>query len=201
MNVPQFFQYLLQNRRRQFYWILAIFGITLFFVFRLDPNNVYWSKVLDPIFGLATALIALTIWWDEVRLERENKLPKKLTVRFIYDGQLTMICQEAFLVGETDIRAWGLHLGGRMGQGKLSLEPFFEVATGNPRKDKEGRSYKPYFLQFYLAQAPYEEGSVNRQRLEDGHYCRWVQDSGGKRKENWPMHPDALPPLHQNESL
>lgn len=111
---------------------------------------------LDPLLGLLTLLIAILVWIIQVRREWEDNLPKRLTVQFDYGGRIMMKCEEAMLVGESDIRNWGQQIGQQMSFGTfLKFDPYIKLEQPKIKYNKTWREYyKHYIATFYLTELP-----------------------------------------------
>ena len=191
-------QSLSNNRGR----LLALVLIVLFvcgLVIYTDEGP-WWNTFLDPVIGLGTFLFAIAVWYGELLQDWEHKLPKRLTVRFVYQDQLVMICKDAVLVSEADIRRWGQQIGRQMNKNhNLDFDAFFEIKEGDPAVGR-GQYYKPYYLVYYLTELPNRiEGMQTC--FSKNQYLRWEQLRAGRKDEAWCSHPAALPPLDQNADL
>lgn len=129
-------------------------GILFYFYRGFDPKMEQWSKIIDPVLGLLTLLVAGFVWFDEMSREWEEKLPKRLTVIFkLQEGESyreVMRCEEAYLADSADIRQWGQQIGSQMTGGKrLDFQPF--IAHDEPIVE---RNFKLYFITFFLTKLP-----------------------------------------------
>jgi hypothetical protein len=184
--------------------LLTLFLISagVLLLIRLTDEETWWNNWLDPAIGFGTFLFAAAVWYSEWRQDWEHRLPKRLTVRFMYEGQLVMICKQAHLTGEADIRTWGQQIGSQMGnRSKLHFLPFFETATGKPQKDEQNLIYKPYYLCIYLSDLPANLKDEFEKDKKQKIYLRWMQGKDGQQLTSWETHPEVLPPLEQNEDL
>jgi hypothetical protein len=149
---------------------------------------------LDSIIGIATFLVAIFIWFGELNQGWENSLPKKLTVEFLYKGQRLMLCEEAYLAGESDIRAWGQQVGAQMsGVRNLKFLPFIEQEPGRIEETQGGEAYKLYEVRFTLTELP-EKRPTNKNDVkperpiftEDmNKYLHWSFGQGHYLIEQW----------------
>lgn len=79
-------------------------------------------------FTVATFVVAVLVWWGETKEDWEESLPKRLTVFFLYEEQPAMVCEDASLVAEGDIRAMAQQLGAQIvGQRTLVIDPFLTI--------------------------------------------------------------------------
>ncbi len=66
-----------------------------------------WLINAQSIFSLGTILVALSLWWGEIREDWENDLPKRLSVFFFYEDNPLIVCRYVWLAGADEIRTWG----------------------------------------------------------------------------------------------
>ena len=132
----QLWRYTWQSRRTQI--LGAAFGVLIvalavILVPRLRPPSTIlpaapdwlsWQDNLQTLFGLATLLVAVFVWLDELNEEWSEDLPRLLSFFFFFQGQPALVCYHAYLAGESDIRAWAQQIGGRqMTGGDLHFRP------------------------------------------------------------------------------
>lgn len=108
----------------------------------------------DTIVGLLTLFVAAVVWYGEAAEDWEASLPKRLRAVFLHDGQPAMICENAVLVSENDIRAWAQQVGAQMaGERQLALAPFFTL--GEPCLIEDGSQVcKLYEIHLHLRNLP-----------------------------------------------
>ncbi len=83
--------------------------------------NAGFAPYIDPIIGIGTFATAIIIAYRGWK----DKIPKKLTVHFKYEGKYIFTCHKAYLSGEGDIRPWGQQIGRQMNDGKpLDFYPY-----------------------------------------------------------------------------
>ncbi len=111
---------------------------------------------LDPIIGIITLFIALLVWLIQLSREWEDSLSKRLTVQYDFNGKIIMICEEALLVGESDIRNWGQQIGAQMSFTPiLKFDPYFKIEKAKLKYNtKWDEWYKFYAVTFYLNELP-----------------------------------------------
>lgn len=135
-----------------------VFLLTLPIVFftRVPKSGDWWADWGDPIIGLATFFVALGIWLASISKEWKEQLPKRLTVKFFLGEKLVMVCNEAYLASESDIRTWGQQIGAQMSGTKfLKFHPYIKQNAPLVKKDpKDGSYYKLYEAVFYLTEEP-----------------------------------------------
>ena len=68
---------------------------------------VDWWVYVQSLLGGGTLLVALFVWYGEIREDWENALPKRMSVFFLHQGLPVIICRYIWLAGEGDLRAWG----------------------------------------------------------------------------------------------
>ena len=186
------------NKIRGFFFILCIVLALLLIYFTNEKS--WWDGFLNPLIGIGTFFFALAVWYGEKYQDWEQKLPKRLTVRFIYENKLAMICKNATLVSEADIRQWGQQIGSQMNNNnRLSFKPFFQIESEPPRI-LERKFYKPYYLEYYLDALPSHNDTLQA-KFAEGFYLHWEQLVGSDKNEKLLAHPESLPPINQNEDL
>ena len=135
-----------------------VFLLTLPIVFftRTPKGGDWWADWGDPIVGLATFFVALGIWLASISKAWKEQLPKRLTVKFFLGEQLVMVCNEAYLASESDIRTWGQQIGAQMSGTKfLKFFPYIKQSAPVVKKDpKDGTYYNFYEAVFYLKELP-----------------------------------------------
>ncbi|MDM7940766.1 MAG: hypothetical protein QUS07_10570, partial [Methanothrix sp.] len=68
---------------------------------------VSWWINVQSLLGVGTLLVALFVWYNHIREEWTNSLPKRMSVFFLREGRPAIICRYVWLAGEGDLRAWG----------------------------------------------------------------------------------------------
>lgn len=129
---------------------LVAFSFSIFF-----QNHWGW---LEPLTGIATLLVAIGVWWGEVKQDMENALPKRLNVRFLFEGKEIMRCDQAYLAGESDIRAWGQQIGRQLVGGILDFAPDILQTPGivtDENVTPGGGPIKLYEVTFKLTKNPF----------------------------------------------
>lgn len=168
----------MKNNYRRFIWkgqkkrialVLVLLGLVLIMVAMsqgAEKNLNWWSKWLDPFFGVGTLLVALLVWATELRQDWTDNLPKRLTVKFNYGNRTILECREAYLASEGDIRTWGQQIGKQMTNVQfLHFEPFIEEKEIEIQKDKK-EHYRLYEVTFYLTDYP-QLSENEKRRLSD----------------------------------
>ena len=150
--------------------LTVILGLLLvFFIDWILLNSILsdsiFANFLDPFLSIATALLALYIWWNN----RNDNLPKRLTVHFVHatdKGTLQYVytCHEAYLSGVSDIRTWGQQIGRQMnGNHNLEFYPYIDQTSKEVTKEsvvksgmvsKSGKKIVLYEVRFFLQKIP-----------------------------------------------
>ncbi|MEZ5591827.1 MAG: hypothetical protein R3F53_14385 [Gammaproteobacteria bacterium] len=109
--------------------------------------NTDWSDKVDPAISIITLIVAIAIWWQESSENWINSLPKKLTVRFIYQGKVVMLCKRAYLSGEGDIRPLGQQIGTQMAENpRLDLRaPAVKQTNPGPGLDPDSGEFSNFY--------------------------------------------------------
>ena len=84
-----------------------------------------------------------------------DSLPKKLTVAFVFENQVVLLCRNAYLASEGDIRTWGQQIGRQMNDGKdVHFEPYIRQQDMGVVVDKNDCRFQAYRVQFTLREKP-----------------------------------------------
>ncbi|HVY70457.1 MAG TPA: hypothetical protein VHH73_11045, partial [Verrucomicrobiae bacterium] len=109
-------------------------------------------------------------------------------VYFVHDGWVVLACENAFLAGEDDLRAWGQQIGSQMNDGAhLKFGPFITPTPMPVARAPDGTWYKPYRIKFLLDMPPV----ARLQQAPPGvHLCLvWTEGQNGRKsvgfRENW----------------
>lgn len=122
-------------------------------------TSIAW---LEAIAGLGTLLFAGLLWFNGIRREWEDNLPKRITVQYQWQGRNVMVCYDALLVSESDARTWALQIGQQMsGCQRLKFEPFFDLQQRSIQTEKTtGKKYKGFVFTYYLTDLPVPDGAT-----------------------------------------
>jgi len=83
----------------------------------VSPSTwVGWWISVQSLLGGGTLLVALFVWYRDIREEWENSLPKRMSVFFLRQGQPIIVCRYVWLAGEGDLRAWGMQVAAQAAQ-------------------------------------------------------------------------------------
>lgn len=158
--------YILKSRRLQILTgvacVLAL-AVAVFLVPKLRPPGEFvapaadwlsWQGNLQTLFGLATFLVAIMVWYNTLSEEWAKRQPLLLTAYFFCKDYPVLICYHAYLAGEADIRAWSQQICGRqMAGGDLKFRPVVETRT--PEFLTDGESvYVHHQTRFALTELP-----------------------------------------------
>lgn len=96
------------------------------------PEDVpSWLNNIQAVFGGFTLLIAIFVWFDELRDDWEDQLPSRMSVFFFHGGRPAIVCRHVWLAGADDLRAWGQQVGAQAaGERFLDFSP--DVAAPPP---------------------------------------------------------------------
>lgn len=119
--------------------------------------DLLWAKSLDPILGLGTFVLAIIIWFNVVRKEYIQNLPKRLSILYKYEGHPILYYHKAFLSSDKDIRPWAQQLARQANGQNLQFTPFFNRIHEIPIKEKNWikemntpKYYVLYLLEVHL---------------------------------------------------
>lgn len=175
-------RYMFRHQRLQMLiTLLVFFGIYWFVNSPMGQKDfTWWTQNWDAVIGITTFLIAFFVWLGETNQDWENKLPKKLTVTFMYrentdaEWKKMMCCRNAFLAGEGDIRQWAQQIGKQMNNDNyLNFLPFMRMEKAPMAQKKEGNWYKFYEVTIYLTKKPDLGTEEENQKFETA-YLLWT---------------------------
>lgn len=162
--------------------------------------------------SLLTFIAAIFIGWFEAREEFESGLLKLLTVRFLVDGELVMVCKRAGLSHDTDIRAWvqqiGIQMTGQHLKFTTGIQPsLYKIRTYLYNNKK--RKFKCFYYELELKEIKInipEQAELSRKANEEiagGKYLVWDawNKDEGYDNSNFPAKPDQLPQLEDSDKL
>ncbi len=158
--------------------IFIVIALPNFFSSKLTP----WNK-FSPILTLCCFTTAIFVIWKSW----VEQLPKRLTVRFMYKDDFVMVCENAYLAGEGDIRVWSQQIGRQMVGENLHFEPF--IKQGKPTTGfDENSPYRKYIVIFYLTQLP-----IKLQKEFETKTLVWERSVNQefKKQEKWLTHEEA----------
>ncbi len=84
-----------------------------------------WSDLfgrLQSYLSVGTLLVAIAVWYGEVRNEWESGLQNRMSVFFFYEGRPVIVCRYVWLAGEGDMRAWGQQVARQTIEGQKQLD-------------------------------------------------------------------------------
>ncbi len=142
----------------RYHWIVIVIALFAVCIFSFDPGmRSFWDGKMGPIIGLSTLFVAISVWWGEVREDWRERLPKRMTVRFMYKNKEVMCCEKAHLFSEADMRQLGQQIGAQMTGARLAfaapdirLEKSFEIVED----EKVGGFIVHHEIVFYLTELP-----------------------------------------------
>lgn len=86
--------------------------------FSENPESDVWNN-LQPVVGIATLLVAIGVWIGELRQDWNRQLPRRLNVYFMANKKPLLVCKNALLPGEHDIRNLGQQILSQMSRIRL----------------------------------------------------------------------------------
>jgi len=143
--------------------LLVAFLLFLFLVIasifstKIGEGKFYvFLEWIDPIIGFFTFTFAFFIWMLQIKRDWKSELSKRMTVIFEHDNKNILECKEAFLSGESDIRAWAQQIGMQMTGGiRLNFHPFPRMQKSSIEYDKVLKEfYQHYVVVFQLSSLP-----------------------------------------------
>jgi hypothetical protein len=154
------FRFAWKERRADFFVVpiaivVALVCSLIFVGWKLDDWSFY-----DTGLSVATLAVAILVWVGEFRQDWENKLPKRLNVCFLHpraEGEqqdyVAILCVEAFLSGEGDLRQWSQTVASQTANTppNLVFHPMIEEHPAEPIIPADGSEpYKLYEAVFRL---------------------------------------------------
>ena len=137
-----------------------------------NQSRLVWWQWMDAICGVATLAVAIIVWWGELTENWEHNLPKRLRVVFLFENQPVLICEDAPLMIEADLRALAQQIGRQMNDGKdLTLRPFIEPLSPHIDQDAIGGPVRRYEIRMTLKELP---ASLAERRKSDPSAARKV---------------------------
>lgn len=119
-------------RQKHLWWILPL-AVLISLLAACVFDVLHWMdwNFWEPMLTVGTLIAALLIGYLELSQETEEKAPKRLTICFLYppdaaggyEGDIALLCHDAYLSGESDIRALAQNVGGQMAEGNLNFSP------------------------------------------------------------------------------
>jgi hypothetical protein len=194
-KIKHIFRFAFKEHKTIIFVSIGIFSIVAVVLLSVRTSfNLHGLAVCNSTVGFGTFLVAIAIWFGELNQGWENSLPKRLTVEFLYKGQRLMLCEEAYLAGESDIRAWGQQIGAQMSRVRnLKFLPFIKQEPGRIKETRDGQAYKLYEVKFTLTELP-EKRPANKNDAEPegpvftedmNEYLHWSFRQGYDLIEHW----------------
>lgn len=100
------------------------------------PFAKQWELWLEAAITFSIVGMTVLIWYNEQRQDWENSLPKKLNIKYKYNGKDFCTVLNAPLSSESDIRTWGTSIAGTILNKKLSIK-FSGFFIKKPQIDKK----------------------------------------------------------------
>jgi len=125
LRPPLHFQYSMQMIAEISQNIIAVLYSPMFFQNQAlsssgSPSTwIGWWINVQSLLGGGTLMVALFVWYGEIREEWENRLPKRMSVFFLHDGWPAIVCRYVWLAGEGDLRAWGQQVAAQAAHQRL----------------------------------------------------------------------------------
>ncbi|MHB1557387.1 MAG: hypothetical protein ACYC61_07900 [Isosphaeraceae bacterium] len=148
--------YLWGERRALLVTVVSLTVVVLFLIgHALDWSRVLTWEALSIVSSVLAFSVGVTVFLNEAVENSEARLPKRLSVYFVDpDAEITrLVCQQAHLTGEADIRAWSQQIGRQIYQGNLDFTPFPELRRLGVEK-REGAIFTHYQAVFRLRTVP-----------------------------------------------
>jgi hypothetical protein len=99
----------------------------------VSPSNwAGWLNNLQSYLAVGTFLVALFVWYGEIRNDWQNELPKRMSVFFFHAGNPVIVCRYVWLAGAEDLRAWGQQVAAQAVDNDRNLKFGPDVKTQVP---------------------------------------------------------------------
>lgn len=165
------FRKIIAYNRSQFLIVLIILFTLSFLYWGYGQETVYEFKLIglirnilhhkwiwgtfDPIAGLGTLILSLFVLYNQGKAKYFDSLEKRLSVEFSFNGDVIMKIKEAYLSGESDIRAWAQQLGGRQLAGRdLKFDIVYETLEEGVYKQDKEINFLHYKIKVFLQEDP-----------------------------------------------
>lgn len=174
--------------KMRWFTLLPVFIVTLFWLCNVASHGSLltdiftkfgfvngWDKNYNVYVGVATLLVTLAVWVGEVYNGWLDDLPKKLTVKFNFEGRVVMECRRADLAGVGDSRALAQQIGKQMacGQELHFVAPAIEQTGGEVYYDASIKHYRHYYISITLLDIlPYKQPEFRGGRSQDNLYFK-----------------------------
>jgi hypothetical protein len=143
-----------------FAFLLLLAGLSTAGI-KMATTGEFWTNHLDPFVGMAVLIVAMALWFGEVRQDWRASLPCRLTVVFCHSGdgkheREVMRCERAGLASESDMRALGQQIGAQMvGERQLDFcAPSVKQLGGHIEETGDGIVYRHYTVELRLRRLP-----------------------------------------------
>jgi hypothetical protein len=142
------------------YGIQAIIAIAIFGVMIVtslwSPDRHKDIAWLESIFGAGTCFFAIFLWYNAIRREWIDSLPRRITVQFQYQGHNVMVCKDATLTEKSDARTWALQIGQQISKcQRLEFGPFYTFEDrGIIKEPDKNQVFRRFVFTYYLSDLP-----------------------------------------------
>ena len=163
--------------------VLALFLLSLA-ISKLHLAWLDWAR-WDMVITLISFGVLWAVFFGEADEDWEDALDKRLNVYFQIGGKTRMVCYEAHLPHEGDIRNWAQQIGRQMCDGEyLEFSPYLDLQElGVVIRDSE--SFKLYQAEIYLKRVP-QKLQEQPEYKKEGNSCKfWCRGPDGLELEGW----------------
>lgn len=117
---------------------------------------VFIWKTFDPVAGLGAFILSFIVLYNQAKSNYLDSLEKRLSVDYIFEDRIIMQVHEAYLSGESDIRAWAQQLGRQLSGGNLSMDIVIKtIEEAVLKADNDNNiSFLHYKINMYLNADP-----------------------------------------------
>lgn len=140
-------------------WISLLATVVVLFWCTYEKVAYEKFQWFDPIIGGLTFMMSLFIFINQIRIEWEESLQKRISVFFEFEGRVVMKFENGVVPEGTDLRAWSQQIGAQMGYSRnLKFEP--SIATTSPKIDWDKTTqehFKLFTVTFELTELPFFE--------------------------------------------
>lgn len=172
-RLPHLLKFAWRAHRLQFAFILLVATVLLWIIYATHdtPAGLGWYRNwLAPLVAPLTLATTVFLWFNGLAERWRQQLPNRLDVIFMYEDTPLMRCDNAYLTGAVDIRAWSQQIGRQMtAGGDLKMVPWIDQTTPRIGYDADGQAYEHYAVTFYLTSTPnlqYVKDDEQRDRVQ-----------------------------------
>lgn len=182
----------LWRRRKGLLGLVFILFVLSIIMSRLHESWLDWIR-WDMVITLVSFGVLWAVFFAEADQDWEASLEKRLNVYYRVEGQTCMVCYEAHLPHEGDIRNWAQQIGRQMCHGEyLDFSPYLDLDDLGV-VNRSGHSFKLYQAVIYLKRVPKNLADSIKEKTGSD-FCKfWRRGEKGQELESWSQPEDHVP--------